>query len=41
MGETLTVELVNVESFSTYHALKVSEADFDGEKVAFGVIKAG
>jgi isoleucyl-tRNA synthetase len=39
MGETLAVDLASVESFSISQALKISEAEFGGEKVTFGIIK--
>jgi isoleucyl-tRNA synthetase len=39
MGETLAVELECVESLTIRQALKVSEAEFDNEKVTIGIAK--
>jgi isoleucyl-tRNA synthetase len=41
MGETLAVEFAMVETFRVLETLKVSEAEFDGEKVTIGIVKAG
>jgi len=41
MGETLAVEIRTVEIFNISETLKISEAEFDEEKVTIGIIKAG